>query len=55
MGGDVWINFFLSTRERERGERDRQERMKTGGNGPVEVKVCIIGESDVGKTSLSMR
>lgn len=24
-------------------------------SGPVEVKVCIIGESDVGKTSLSMR
>ena len=23
--------------------------------GPVEVKVCIIGDSDVGKTSLSMR
>lgn len=28
-----------------------------GGNSsaPIEVKVCIIGESDVGKTSLSMR
>ena len=24
-------------------------------SGPIEVKVCIIGESDVGKTSLSMR
>lgn len=22
---------------------------------PLEIKVCIIGESDVGKTSLSMR
>lgn len=26
-----------------------------GSATPVEVKVCIIGESDVGKTSLSMR
>ena len=24
-------------------------------SGPLEVKVCIIGDTDVGKTSLSMR
>jgi GTPase SAR1 family protein len=24
-------------------------------DGPVEVKICIIGDSDAGKTSLSMR
>jgi hypothetical protein len=36
-------------------KKQEQDRMKSGNNSPIEVKVCIIGESDVGKTSLSMR
>jgi hypothetical protein len=41
--------------EPELQPKQEQDRMKSGNNSPIEVKVCIIGESDVGKTSLSMR